>query len=315
MPRLPRPDFQHTYHHVVVRGVDGLPIFDSDEKKEQYINIMKDVKTTHDISIYTIGFMDEHVHQFVRRNNQSMGIFYRRVNGRYGSWYNKRFNRTGALYDERYYSSLVDSENYFQAVWRYSQHQEVKSGKYQSAADDPWSSARVYLNLNSRYHWIDWQEALNELDVGQGHSAKRLLKKQGIEQSWPSKEAFPHELYRGQRFLADKTFIEKYMQIRKRAVRKKLRKKTPIPWDDLLKIAVKLSGLSEKTILTPGRSKKKVQHRAALAYACRKYGHLPIKDIAEKLSVSPSGVSRMIKRFKEKNHKLRAAWAREFEAS
>ena len=37
MARLPRPDYEHTYHHVVVRGVDGLPIYNTRKKKEKYI--------------------------------------------------------------------------------------------------------------------------------------------------------------------------------------------------------------------------------------------------------------------------------------
>ena len=52
MPRQPRPDYTHTYHHVVVRGVDGLPIFDSNEKKLAYVDLMKDARKTHDLSVY-----------------------------------------------------------------------------------------------------------------------------------------------------------------------------------------------------------------------------------------------------------------------
>ena len=155
MPRLPRPDYTHTYHHVVVRGVDGLPIFDQAGKKQRYIDLMKDARETHDISVYAIAFLDNHVHQFIRRNRQSMGLFYRRVNGRYGSWYNQTHKRTGALYDGRYFSTLVDSEAYFQAVWRYVHHQGVKAGLHKTVEADPWSSGGMYLGTSKRFAWSD----------------------------------------------------------------------------------------------------------------------------------------------------------------
>ncbi|MFB6355145.1 MAG: transposase, partial [bacterium] len=165
MPRKPRPDYTHTYHHIVVRGVDGLYIFDSDKKKSQYVEIMKDAHQSHDISIFAVGFQDNHVHQFVRRNNDEMGRYYRRVNGRYSQWYNQNFDRTGTLYDSRYFSVLIDSDAYFSCIWRYVHNQRVQSGQYESPENDPWSSAGTYLGRNERFSWIDWEEGIEELGV------------------------------------------------------------------------------------------------------------------------------------------------------
>ena len=93
-----------------------------------------------------------------------MGVFYRRVNGKYGSWYNTSFDRTGALYDGRYYSSLVGSDNYFQAVWRYVHFQGVKTGFYQTVKEDPWSSVGLYLGLDSNFGWLH-REVVGEGEV------------------------------------------------------------------------------------------------------------------------------------------------------
>ncbi len=65
MPRFHRPNFTSTYHHVVVRGVDGLPIFDTDQKKQKYINLMIEGRKEHDLSVYAVGFLNSHVHQYV----------------------------------------------------------------------------------------------------------------------------------------------------------------------------------------------------------------------------------------------------------
>ncbi len=310
MPRLPRPDYEHTYHHVVVRGVDGLPIFDTIRKKEKYIKIFVEALQSHDLSVYAMGFVNNHVHMFIRRNNQYMGVLYRRVNGSYGSWYNYTFKRTGALYDGRYYSSLVDSDNYFHAVWRYAHFQGVKAGLYQAVREDPWSSAGLYLGLKSNFSWIHWKEAMEELEVEVSGQIRKILEYEGEEKEWYGKEKFPHKLYRGQKFLAGKAFVEQYMQIRKNPVRKTNRKQTPLSWKRLVKAAKNISGLSQAELLEPGKNKRKSHHRSGLAYAAQKYGHMYLDEIAKKMGITGSGVSRMIKRFKNKEHNIKRQWDR-----
>ncbi len=308
MPRLPRPDYKNTYHHIIVRGVDGLPIFDTDKKKEKYVKILSEAVQSHDLSVYAIGFLNNHVHMFIRRNNHSMGVFYRRVNGSFGSWYNQKYSRTGALYDGRYYSSLVDSEKYFHAVWRYVHYQGVKAGFYQSVEDDPWSSAGVYLGLESNFTWIDWREALSLLEIDSVEEIRMILQQEGEEEKWYGQEEFPHEIYRGQKFLAGKAFVEQYMQIRENPVREEAREQTPVPWEKLLEEATIISGLSAEKLLEPGKSRKKSRHRSGLAYVAQKYGHMYLSEIADKLGITTSGVSRMIKRLKNEETELKKQW-------
>lgn len=308
MPRLPRPDYEHTYHHVVVRGVDGLPIFDSHKKKQRYVDLMVDVRESHDLSVYAVGFVSNHVHQFIRRNNQSMGVFYRRVNGRYARWYNWSYKRTGSLYDRRYYSTLVDSEAYFQAMWRYVHHQGVKAGLHETVSEDPWSSAGIYLGTSERFSWIDWREALDELDVRSGEDGSRIIGRKGAERAWYEEDQDPYEIHRDQRFLAREPYLEKFMQIRKHRVRQGTREETPVSWDTLVKVAQRLSGMSGDRLLEPSQESERVKHRSGLAYAGRRFGHLSLSEIADHLAVSQAAASIMIKRVKERYDDLRRRW-------
>ncbi|MFP4687369.1 MAG: transposase [bacterium] len=311
MPRFHRPDFTSTYHHVIVRGVDGLPIFDTARKKQKYIDLMIEARKEHDLSVYAIGFLNNHVHQFVRRNKHSMGVFYRRLNGRYGLWYNTEFKRTGALYDSRYYSTMVDSEVYFQAVWRYTHNQGVKAGLYDSVEEDPWSSARVYLGLSSCFEWIDWKEAVEELEIQPDRELKDVLQKVGEQRDWYGKENFPYEIYRGQKFLAEEAFIEQYMQIREEKIRSSQRNESPYEWKTLLKTAREISELSKQELVEPSQNPKRVRHRSGFAYACRSFGHMSLSEIAAHLNVSESAVSKMIKRVREQDPELRKRWESE----
>lgn len=309
MARRPRPDYTHTYHHVVVRGVDGLAIFDSDGKKQHYVDLMKDVHASHDLSVYALGFLHNHVHHFVRRNEQKMGQFYRRLNGRYSQWYNRRFDRTGTLYDGRYFSVLVDSDAYFHSLWRYVHHQGVRAGLYDRPEQDPWSSAGIYRGTSGRFDWIDWEEAVETLGVSSEAAVSALLDRTGRDQSW-WEDGPPYRLERGQRFLGDREFVERHMQIRRERVRRSPRRESPYPWSTLIEVARDLSGLQEAELLEPSQKSPRVRHRSGLAYAARRYGHRALKEIADRLSVTPGGVSRMIRRVKEKDPDLQEAWDR-----
>lgn len=310
MPRHPRPDYHHTYHHVVVRGVDGLAIFNTDQKKERYSTLMKDVHESHDLSVYAIGFLDNHVHQFIRRNQDEMGKFYRRVNGRFSQWYNHTFDRTGTLYDGRYFSVLVDSDAYFHSLWRYVHHQGVQAGLYQRPEEDPWNSAGVYLGTSTHFNWIDWKEAVETLGVDTGDPLKETLQKEGEETAWYVDDP-PYQLIRGQRFLGDDQFVEQFMQIRKEEVRDSGRSQSPYRWATLIETARTLSTLSEDKLLEPSQSPDRVKHRSGLAYAGRRFGHMTLAQIAEKLSVSSAAVSQMITRVKTRHPDLQDEWEEE----
>lgn len=312
MARRPRPDYTHTYHHIIVRGVDGLAIFNTDRKKERYVALMKDVHESHDLSVYAIGFLDNHVHQFVRRNQDEMGKFYRRVNGRFSQWYNHTFDRTGTLYDGRYFSVLVDSDAYFHSLWRYVHHQGVQVGWYERPEEDPWSSAGVYLGTSTRFTWIDWREAVETLGVGTGDPLKEMLTKEGKEAEWYEDNP-PYRLQRGQRFLGGPKFVEQYMQIRKEKVRASQRQESPYEWSTLIQTAREISGLSKRELLNPSKSPERVKHRSGLAYAGRRFGHMTLADMADELSVSPPAVSTMIHRIKNHYPDLKEAWHRKLE--
>ncbi|MFB6346403.1 MAG: transposase [bacterium] len=144
MARVHRPDYEGTYHHVVIRGVDGLPIFDTDTKRKTFLNMIQDTRRTHDIQLFAFGFLNNHWHGFLRRAQRAMSRFVQTVKSRYTVWYNNEYGRTGTLYDGRYHSSIVESDSYFQMVWHYVQTQGVKAGLYEDPVEDPGSTARLY---------------------------------------------------------------------------------------------------------------------------------------------------------------------------
>lgn len=305
MVRPLRPDYVNTYHHVVVRGVDGLPIFDTPEKRAKFLRIIRETRKTHDLKIYAFGFMDNHWHAFVRRVGIAMARFFQTVKSRYTVWYNKEYGRTGTLYDGRYFSSIVEAESYFQMLWHYVQNQGVKAGMYAKAEEDPGSTAGWYGGVSEEYGWIDWREALETLNIPEDTLGGTLALKM---QDMTSPSELPRRRERDQYFIASDRYVEKYMQIRKKKVRSGAREESPLTWETLLEGFNELFESDSETILRPTKDRRMARQRAGLAYAARRYGHKSTKEIATKLGVSNATVSRMIKRVRGKHPSIKVRW-------
>jgi len=302
-----RPDYTDTFHHVVIRGVDGLPIFDGDGKRVQFLSYLKEARRSYDIRLYAFGFLPNHWHGFMRRGHGSMARYFQTVKSRYAVWYNRTYSRTGGLYDGRYFSSIVEAESYFQKVWSYVQNQGIAAGLYNSPEEDPGSTAGLYAGKDDQYDWIDWEEALEFLDIPVGEISVHQLKA-----SNPSDD-LPIRRERDQRFIAEDDFIETYMQIRKGQVRESQRDETPLTWETLLKVTKEKSEFSVNEILKESKQRDRHRIRCGLAYAARRYGHKSTKEIAEKLNVSPATVSRMVKKATQKWPEIKYDWVEQFE--
>lgn len=297
MPRPRRPDFTHTYHHVVIRGINGLRLFNTEAKREYFLSIMRSVRMEHDLSVYAMGFLDNHLHLFVRRNSHSLGRFFQRLKGRYTQWYNDKFDRKGTLYDGRYYSSLVDSETYFQTMWEYVQRQGVAAGLFDSPLDDPWSTARLYAGIDERFDWIDWEEAFEELDVPADDRRPTWQDESASE--W-LKDGPPVNRHRDQNFIAEDAFVEKYMQIRKQATRSHRRNESPMTWETIMNRAELFSGFDRDALLRNTKERTVNKFRCLLAWAGRAFCHKSVEEIAQRMNVTAATVSKMIKRAREK---------------
>jgi len=96
---------------------------------------------------------------------------------------NSTYRRTGTLWEGRYKSSLVDSERYCLACYRYIELNPVRASICNAPEDYQWSSYGVnalgHCNPGIQPH-AQW-EALAETDIDR-HAKYRLLVEGGIDQ-------------------------------------------------------------------------------------------------------------------------------------
>ena len=141
MPRGKRLDVAGVAQHVIQRGNDRQACFFRDGDYARHLGILREASLAHGCFVHAYVLMTNHVHLLmtpahrggVARVMQAVGRTYvRHVNDSSG--------RTGTLWEGRYKSSLVDSEQYVLACYRYIELNPVRAVVVDGAAGHAWSS-------------------------------------------------------------------------------------------------------------------------------------------------------------------------------
>ncbi|MDH3590111.1 MAG: transposase [Gammaproteobacteria bacterium] len=129
--------------HVVQRGNDRRTIFLDDHDRTRYLDFLVEAAEQHECAIHCYVLMGNHVHLLLTPENadalprtmQSVGI-------RYVRYFNTAHERTGGLWEGRYRASLVNTDRYLQACYRYIELNPVRANLIADPAEWPWSSHR-----------------------------------------------------------------------------------------------------------------------------------------------------------------------------
>ncbi|PFG15085.1 transposase [Bacillus sp. es.036] len=110
LPRKARKKSSSGVYHVVFRGINRQTIFEDEEDKEKFLEILARYKTKSGIELYAYCLMDNHVHLLVKETEESLSMFMKRVSSSYVYWYNRKYRRCGHLFQERFNSENVESD-------------------------------------------------------------------------------------------------------------------------------------------------------------------------------------------------------------
>lgn len=88
--------------------------------------------------------MPNHVHILAMpAREDSVSRMMQQLGRKYVSYFNKAHSRTGTLWEGRFRSSMINSERYLFACYRYIELNPVRAGLARSARDYKWSSYRA----------------------------------------------------------------------------------------------------------------------------------------------------------------------------
>lgn len=127
--------------HIVQRGVNRQPCFFAPRDYADYLRLLCVFADVHGCRVHAYCLMTNHVHLLVTPQKQdSCARLMKQLNQRYVQRLNKAAGRSGTLWEGRFHSSVVGTERYILACYRYIELNPVRAGLVTHARDYRWSS-------------------------------------------------------------------------------------------------------------------------------------------------------------------------------
>jgi putative transposase len=144
MARLRRYTLRGLVQHVIQRGNNRVPTFATSVDYQFFRECLQTACAQHGCEIHAYIFMPNHVHLLMTpSSDDGIGKAMQSVGRRYVQHFNRAYRRTGTLWEGRYRATLIDSERYLLACYRYVELNPVRAGLVRRPEDYPWSSHRA----------------------------------------------------------------------------------------------------------------------------------------------------------------------------
>ncbi len=143
MPRIQRIKSRTDIYHVMIRGVNKNIIFNDDNDREKFLQILIYYKNKFVINIYAYCLMDNHVHILLKAE-ENFNKFMQCLQTVYALYFNKKYKRVGHLFQDRFKSIPVEKDEYLLECVRYI-HQNPVKAKISSIGNYKWSSYQEYI--------------------------------------------------------------------------------------------------------------------------------------------------------------------------
>lgn len=141
MPRLPRYVLPGHPQHVIQRGNNRCPIFVADEDYGRFKQELLDACRRHHCLVHAYVLMTNHVHFVMTpQRENSIAKVLQSVGRRYVQYFNHAYRRTGTLWEGRYKATLIDTEVYLLACYRYIELNPVRANMVCHPGEYRWSS-------------------------------------------------------------------------------------------------------------------------------------------------------------------------------
>jgi putative transposase len=144
MPRIARAIIVDYPLHVVQRGINRSDCFFGESDYLTYLDYLRKFAERFGCSVHAYCLMTNHVHLLLTPHSKdACGLMMKNLSQQYVQRVNYRLKRSGTLWEGRFHSSLVLSESYVLACYRYIECNPVRARMTASAGQYRWSSYRA----------------------------------------------------------------------------------------------------------------------------------------------------------------------------
>jgi len=279
MARPLRIEFNGALYHITARGDKRADIFEDNEDREQFLNLLKEVCSRFNWQIHAYCLMDNHYHLLVETPEGNLSLGMRQLNGVYTQKFNRKHKRVGHVFQGRFKSIIVEKDAHLSELARYIVLNPVRAKMVRKAENWPWSSYRSTIGIAAPTGglYVDW--ILSAFAKRKSTAIARYKEFISLGKNQPS----PWELLTNQVFLGSDQFITK--------VRKHIPKDkdlSEVPQRQKRPIAKPLKFFSEKA-----------KTRDVAIINAFESGGYSMKEIGDHFELHYSTVSRIVRRKEE----------------
>ena len=132
------------FYHVCARGTGKQLIFESDDDRWEFLELMRDCCREAGVTVVAWCLMGNHVHLVLADYEDRMSAAMHRLLLTYARRFNKRTGRTGHLFQNRFDRRSLDTDRHLMAAIRYV-HANPQEAGIALIERYPWSSFAEYL--------------------------------------------------------------------------------------------------------------------------------------------------------------------------
>ncbi len=320
MPRKARLDAPGTLHHVMVRGIEKRRIVNDVADRKNFVKRLGEISVATNTSIYAWALLTNHAHILLRSSEIGLSGYMRRLLTGYAIWYNRRHQRWGHLFQNRYKSIICDEDAYFAELVRYIHLNPLRTKLVKSLTHLDryrWSGHGVLMG-KIKNEWQNRDYVLRWFGQKQGEAKKayRSYVKKGIDQGrrpelvggglirslggWSAVKALRRAGDRelsDDRILGSGELVEKIIKEAEGKVKYQLPVKEQYrKIEEYITKLCKNAKVSKKELRSGSRRKEISYVRSLIANELVKNHGVSLAEVARRVGVSTTAVSKIIKR-------------------
>ena len=316
MPRQARIDAPGAVHHIICRGIERRKIFLDDLDRDRFVARFGEVLQKTETRCFAWSLLPNHFHLLLQTGRLPIATVMRRLLTGYAVYFNRRHNRAGHLFQNRYKSILCQVEPYLLELVRYIHLNPLRAKIVHSLSElstfqycghrllvsenlESWQSAEEVLQRFDESKKIAQTLYAEFVSEGVAIGARADLIGGGLVRSaggW-QEVALAHRsgvfLKSDERILGDSDFVDAVLSAaEERMERGKVNQFERMGLEQVAQRVAELLKISVELVWHSGKMPLVVQARSLVCFwGTQKLG-MTDGALAEKLGISPSGVSR-----------------------
>ena len=271
MARKPRIEYPGAFYHVMCRGNNGEYVLT--EEKPEYARLIEKYKERYRFRIYAYCIMDNHVHLLLETGDIPLSKIMQGIQQSFTQYFNKKYNRTGHVFQQRYKAQLCDKERYLWQLIKYIHYNPVEAGLRQGL-DYKWSSHKNYVTGRNDT-LVEVSYILSMLSENPEAAQKQYRDFMNIE--------------------LDTTSIEEYQAVSEaeKEIKQSMIGRRETKLEVIIDEVCKEAEVSLADILRRTKIQKYSDVRKAIVRLSEKYSDISNKELAKKLNIPPSMISKI----------------------